>query len=543
MNWRSLPLACIAALSAIPNDLLAQDPGDLTVQSVEARIQTAGSLPGLDEAQKERLKLLYEEALEFVKAATASREVVTRYLADVAAVPQKLEAVKATLATEPADRGEVPTATSADLPELERRLQAARAASEQAASSVRANEAERQRRSLRSKDLPKLITDMRDERSRLDASELPSAADDPPAILDARALKRRARSFALEQSIAGLEAEKRLYEAEADLLVARGELAERDAALAASRLEELDGVVQAKRASEAVADAVDAAKTAQDVPSALTSIAQTNQKLAEDRAELAGDLAATASELDDVTTLRKELENRFADIKKRIEVAGLTDAIGLQLRQEKSKLPSERFYAARIEARRTTITDAQLRQFDLEQQVDTLEREGAKWLQAAISGIAPAPKPDQLEAIRKQGEALLRTQREYLDDLWRDGEAYISKLVALDTEEQLLITKARESETFVNQRVLWIRSARPIWGTDRDALVESIGWFGRADEWADVGTALGKAFRRGPVVFVLGILTALAALFGRRRAVRKISARPRQAPRRRDSRRRSGPSC
>ena len=57
---------------------------------------------------------------------------------------------------------------------------------------------------------------------------------------------------------------------------------------------------------------------------------------------------------------------------------------------------------------------------------------------------------------------LLRDRREYLDGLLTDYQSYLDDLNALDMTTRDLLSVIDEYAQYIDERVLWIRSSRPL---------------------------------------------------------------------------------
>ena len=116
---------------------------------------------------------------------------------------------------------------------------------------------------------------------------------------------------------------------------------------------------------------------------------------------------------------------------------------------------------------------------------------------------------------------VLEKQREYLDRVIRSYSTYFDMLVDLDTSERQLIRVAEDFQNYIDERVLWIRSAKPLFKelrpeqSDMDLI--------RAERWQALGLKLLGDVRSKPGVHALGLLLLIVLLYVGRRLRREIA--------------------
>ncbi|MCA8974072.1 MAG: mechanosensitive ion channel [Planctomycetes bacterium] len=508
-----LVLACCCASA------LAQGPVTWTVEQIEAKARAAAESTELDAATKEKVAAVFATALEHARSAAASEAAAKVAKDAVVAAPDLLSSARERLTAELSKLPVLGQLVELDIPVLDERLRTARATADNAAAELRAKDAERQRRTTRLVELPGLITAALDEITKVNATAIEGGPEDPEALREARDIRRAVRLQALTAHGAELEQEKLQYETESDLLGVLRDCLDRESAHAVKTVELIDQAIQERRRMDAESDSQAAELEAKKVHSALSPLAEVNQQITADREGWLGELDTAKADLEDAKRLRLGLESRFAEIENRIDLVGLTEAIGLQLRQEKGRLPSVRHYQGRLDTFRSKFVKLQLEQFGLEDKRVELQTK-----QAEIIAKRLATVPEATAAIRarieREGLDLLQKRDEYITRLIKVLETYRSVLGNLDVEERLLVLKSRQKADYINERVLWIRSAVPIWQTSWPMVGESFDWFASSEHWGEVWTAFQAAIERSPVDFAALTLLALI-LIGLARPVRQ----------------------
>ncbi|MCR9246143.1 MAG: mechanosensitive ion channel [bacterium] len=493
-----------------------QEATDPAVERIEAEAQAIADAATIDPAIKAAAAPIYAAAMEFARAAAASRAAATRAREAAAAAPELLAGAKLQLETQLPPHPEVAQLADLEPAELEARLATARSTSDQTAARLQAKEFERQQRATRLAALPGLIADAAANTTRLEATQPNPIADEPPQITAANATRRTAELDALLSRTAELEAEKLQYEAESTLLIAQRDVLQRDQRHQAALVERLDSAAQERRRRDASDDADTADAEALRVDPIWAEIAAANQSLAAEREALLERRATTDANLKRAEDRYELLHERFSTLQGRVARVRLNDVIGLQLRQEKARLPRIRQLHATIDARRDQLVQVQLAEFDVEDRLRTFREARDELAAAALAKLPTTTSAAQRQRIAGQGERLLQQRQRFFEGLRGDLQAYAETIGKLDVQERKLVEEALLLANFVNERVLWVRSTAPVWETEWPAVGSALSWLTNANNWGNLGTAVGSAFRRNPVqLSTVSLLALLLVLFSR----------------------------
>ena len=98
-------------------------------------------------------------------------------------------------------------------------------------------------------------------------------------------------------------------------------------------------------------------------------------------------------------------------------------------------------------------------------------------------------------------EQVLVRKREYLDTLIRNYVASSNALVELDTTERQLINVTEDYQNYIDERVLWIRSAQPLY---KDARLDDSDYeLLNAAAWLQVAAGLVADMRRNVLLYLM----------------------------------------
>jgi len=469
------------------------EEGELTVEGLEARIAEVEARSDLERARKDEVVKVYRAAIDFLKKAADEAAQMAKLEADRVSAPERLAAIKAELAR-PIPEPEPEVEPSAPARDLHPHLLAARAELEVAEKARKDLEAETERRGERRKTLPSQLAD---ERTRLEAvkAELasPPVPETPAELLPAQRAEKRARRLVLERSITRYEAEIKSYDARDELLTARLDLAKRSLQEADKLAKAWQGIVAATEKREAADAEKSAAAALRDVENVevLKNLAENVAELTRERTRIIAQAKATSQEVDGLEGKLKELESTYKNTEERVKAAGLTDAIGLILREKRANLPSVRDLRKRSRDRAEKAAELEIRRINL-----TAERESLATLDgevaAVLAGIKIWPEGWTAPELEAKVRDFLVEKKTQVDEVLRVLRQAIDLLGTVEEKDARILEKTEQYAQFIDERVLWIRSAQPLWKISFSAYFDGVQWV--LKEWKP---AL-DAWSRGP---------------------------------------------
>ena len=478
----------------------------------------------LDPAIKAKLAELARQTAEEQALAAQRRSKADEFQQAAANAPARLAWLKCEL--------EAPAEPLAELlpawgtaAELEQQLVSSEATLAAERKTLAELESEPKRRSLRRVEIGKVSAAATAKLAEIDAqlSKTPAAAipaesasleEGKPPVADPMPLVA-ARKSLLQARRQAVAAELRLHEQElASYDAGSGELTtmerDRQARLVAQlerSVELLRAAVGDARRKEAEQQTREARTAAAAAEPAVRRLAERNQRLAEDRKRLAEQIEEVTALAESVAQLLEEVADKHRGVLEKEKAAGLTNAIGQLLRKQRGELPDLRPLRRENGKRQEEIARVQLTLFDLEDR----RRELAdidEQIKLAMEEQGPANS-----ASDRDLRALLETERDYLDSLIADFDAYFNRLVALDAAERKLIHETEQLAAYIDERVLWIRSAAVLSTEDVERSWHAMGWLVQEDHWRAVLSELWRLwsdapFAGGCLILLLGGIIA-----------------------------------
>lgn len=266
----------------------------------------------------------------------------------------------------------------------------------------------------------------------------------------------------------------------------------------------------------------------------LKSYAERNLELAEQTQSLSQAVATLEADVKKMKSLREDTEKKFAYVKEKEKSIGQTGPIGLLLRKTKADLPDLALHQHNVAARRELIDDLNFKILSLEDQLKQLAN--VPLIVAKIVAEAPIqPQTEEWSSTRYDPIAELRAgatfaierQREYLTALKSKHNKQYQLLWELDAHEREVVDTTTQFASFIDERVLWIRSGRLLGPWDlENASKQELAMF-VPNNWASVFKALHADFRHSPEITLIALLVFFSMLRMNRivsRHMREISS-------------------
>ena len=528
-------LCIMTGLLALPNGAAAQDepasrpateavhpslPSQDVIRSQITRLEQAKSL---DEAVRTPALEAYKQAAAQLTIAKDWKAKSDLFEAAAKDAPARLITVKKGVAAPVSPPASVPV--DATLADLESRLGQATAALAKAQRALTDLTAEPKRRADRRIEIAELTTAGQGTLNEIKKKLVDVAPDRHAELVAAERTLLQTQQEATRQAMEAYQKESVSYDTERELLAEKGTLAAREVAQADKQVNQLRVVVSQKRKAEADRAVRDADIAAASTHPALHEIAEANVALAAMRSSPDGPAAKIpeiTKQVNDAKASLTRLQEDFRSLLEKEKAIGQTVTLGILLRKQRTELPDLRDSQSRIKARQAEISAIQLRLIELQDQraaitdVDAIVRK-------TMAELDPSVPPAQREALTKSARTLIETQRKSFDELIRDYDTYFARLVDLDVQVRAFMAEAEDIATYIDERILWVRSAPVLRFRDMPTAVEAGQWLLAPQAWAEVTMAIWADVERNPTIMILGVLMFLVLLAMRWRLLRKLS--------------------
>jgi potassium efflux system protein len=435
----------------------------LTRPQVDEQIQVVRSATSIDDATKAELLKRYQAAIEWLTNAEEAASRTAQYEAEIKQAPELLQQVKQQLAL-PASAPQIADSPGVKLKQMEQELSHAEAQLKDAGALLSKQEEALKRRGERKAELAKLVDEAKERIAELKKQLVaPPPRGEAELLTAARRMEYEARRQGINNQLSQLGAEAKRLDARAELLPLERDLAKRDKARREKEVAQRRQLVTARRKAESQRQAREARRQAEQAHPAFRQIADGNTALAEQRQKLADSIARVSDKVSENQKQLASLAQVLTEMKDKLRYAGHSTTVGLILRKQRGKLASAAQSSAQLRFVDREMPKANLERMELEDARGDLGDLDAA-ARSAVAALAPADATLMGDTVRD----LLVTKRDLLDKLMVDYDTYIVKLSGMELSQRKLRAKTKEVTSYVDEHVLWIRSAEPLgW---RDAI-------------------------------------------------------------------------
>lgn len=495
----------------------------LAAPAIKSKIDEIESRKEIAPAIRDQALALYRNALSQLDAAEASAAAAAKFQEAIESSPKRTAEIRAqlkALSAPPLTTAAVSQKPLTVLPlaDIEQRLDSTRA--EIATLKTELGELDATLRGMASRP-----TAAREEQSlekqKLDELNAPQKSADAsadPTVVEARrasiAAERQARSAKinmLEQELISLPARQTLAEANRDMAAAKMERLEQQVPLLEARINDLRQTDALRKQQQA--EQVTRALSGQDP--ILEDYAKATAALRQRETDLT---RLTETDQAEQTTIDAEIarirENTIA-AQQILDIGSVGEELGEFLREMRAELPALSALNDRIQAREEAIVDARLQRLNIdktsrmladpERAAERLLRDADPAKQARLLPTLTALVPARADALARLGEAYTRR---------------IDQLAKINATERELRNQARQLDSLLNDRLLWLPSSAPLGWAWFDQLEASWAWLSDVGSWGHAARMLNlRSAAKAGLTFT--VLVAFGVLWGFRRRLRR----------------------
>jgi len=516
LAWAASPIP------AIPTD------GTISSEQIVSAIAAVEAREGLDDETRARVIDQLRDAQAQLQNTQSSQAAAAAFAKSLQTAPAETEKLRRTLDEE----SPAPTSASlgiddnTPLADLERVL--ATKLAEVAATEAKLAELESQV-STQTERPAKARKRINELRGGMDAISAVIGSEPPPGelaiVTDARKLAAELKLDARTAELNRLDQEIVSNSVRLELLRAQRDMAARSLASLRREVEVLQTAVNAKRqlsATQVLQETALAELAAADKHPVVRELAEGNAGLTRELPAVAADIERVTSDLSNIEEQARGIEQNLARSRQRLEVGGVTQAIGRLFVEERRSLPQVSQYRAEVRARRQILSQIGLAQVRIEEQrrdLTAFENRVEEAMTAAREDVSDA---DELQSIREEVESLLRSRRDLLGQVAATYTSYIRALGDLDVAQRRLLDVAEEYKQFLDQHLLWIPSASVFWLQDIRNLAPAIVWVTSPTSWVETLGNLADSFRYSPFSMVAALFLLAIVFLPRRVLARRF---------------------
>jgi potassium efflux system protein len=451
---------CCVTLQSAAQELTSNT--EVSPQVIETRIKEIQAATDLDEETRTGLIENYRKALGFIETARDSSAKADAFARARESASEEAQAIREKLA-QAADSGDVmlDLADDASAREIEQSLQKERA--NQVA--VSANFAGLEQQLAAEANRPRIVRQRLLDASRL-TERLAGELKLPPPP-DQSTLLTEARRWVLSTQAAAANAEIRMLDQELisqsmriELLQAQRDRAARSLGRIEARVVLLEKLLAGQRRSETaqvIADSDLASFGAVANHPLLRELAQRNLELSRQLQQLTSDLEQVEAATRNAVNKFKDIQQSYQTARQRLEIAGLSQALGQVLHEQRRDLPDLRQSRRHARQRTQIIAETGLRGIQLEAERRELQDEPGY-----IAGRLAEATAEERDELAGPVQQLVTSGQALLSNTIAANTEYLRALAELDFQQTQLQTIGTEFDSYLVERLLWVRNKKVV---------------------------------------------------------------------------------
>ena len=455
----------------------AEDPAEPTVPGTGEELKTAKAEPLPQErlslesiaAQRARVEAAdlpgdvkataishYNKALEDRKRADAAAERIAKWRSQIDQAAALIEAKRQELV---APLPEMQQANDpADVTALEQLKLTEQEELQKATRELEEWEAATKQRGERQPQMPVILGKHEQTLAEARAAmQSPPASGENPEITDARRIEQAAAVAAVEKQLESARVEQLYYEALKDFFPLQRDVIARRKKHFTKLVEQRQTLIAEARRQESERQAAAARQALQDAHPDLRDLATRNAELTKQRTELQDQIARIHKEVDEIGHQLKSIEADYENAREKVErVEGrLTTAVGMFLNNQRDHLPNVSRFQQTSRDAAEQMSEMQSALMPLEDEQKALGDPAA----LAIEITQGIEAGSNTATVEQMALTLIQDKKRYLDDLIHDYQTALQDLAELDVRSQRMTAVVTEFRQYIDERVLWIKSA------------------------------------------------------------------------------------
>ncbi len=460
--------ASFTGADAFATDVVGDGKADagVTRDMLDAKIKELESDQELDEASRLLLMELYRKSisnLENIKLNTAAAEEYHRSIETAPVETRKLEQEVADFQEQDydPDPGFDEHTTTADIAQALLTKRAALAAASADYHRLKLTlEGERDRLTIARQELADATSRQSQVASDSDTSAQPEESGE---VKKAREWYRSTSLSALDSEIKKLDQELLSHGPRVNLLTIR--LRRRQ--LSVQHLQAKVAAIEAALGDRRQADAIKALATAQAAQLAaegkhplLLQVAEKNAAISEELLRLSKKIDGASQAAIETEAQAKELEDSYRIVRQKLDVAGMNKALGRILQEQRTALPNRHTIQSQLEQKEQLIADITLQQLIVDEKKKELSDLDA-FVENKMTEFESEPGDEFIdrEAVAAQLKTMLQQRQSLYSKISTISAAYLQSLSDLEYAKQRLLEVVEQYDTFLGERLLWVRSA------------------------------------------------------------------------------------
>jgi potassium efflux system protein len=207
----------------------------------------------------------------------------------------------------------------------------------------------------------------------------------------------------------------------------------------------------------------------------------------------------------DIEARYKQLEKDYQSAEQKINLAGLSPALGNLLREQRRNLPQRKQFSKFNDSIQNEIAQASLEMFKLDEIRKNLSDIGQALIGMISQQLPPEMPENEKLTIRTELRMLLNDQKELVGRLSTLYTEYARVLGDVDFSLQQMLSSSEKFTAYLDQRLLWVPSAPVINEDYVKDIFKSVLWFITPSNWLQVAVTFWQGIKIMPFWVLVGL--------------------------------------
>lgn len=509
----AVPLLCSHA--AEPQAGARQTP---TAAEIRKQLTALEKQKDLGEEVKKQAADLYQKGLQQLEKLKTLEEAIASFDKDIRDATTRTARVKSQRAALSPAAAQAAVPDNLSLTQLEQQAETKDQTAKDKAAALAKLDAEPKRRAARVAEMPRLLKEAQQQVADAEAMLAAPGAQESDVLAQARQTLGAIQQRAAAATMAALEKEQAAYQATDEAIRIERDIAAYESARADAEARLWRNEVNRRRKVEAEHQAKIAVWAEARAIPAVENLAKNNSELAKQRIIIADQITKADKELESDTKTLKEIRTQFQRMREKVEAVGLSDASGQLLRQQRAKLPDVRHFRQKMSKRKSDLASLQFEIYQCDDRLSDLAN-----LDQQVRQVLRQHAGKPAEALRAAVREVLEKEREYRQALASDYRRYQSVLIELNAVDEELVGTTEAYASYIEERVLWVRSTFPLSRRDVKPALDALRWLSGPQLWVAVLKEFFLDALRDPLILAVFVTAFGSLTFVQRRSRRRIA--------------------
>jgi len=500
----------------------------LTSADIQQRIQAVKDRQNLSEEVKNRVLASYQESEDNLRELQVQENLIASFKGSTKSFPLDIKKLQAQIAEmeELLKQRKPEKFTQVPLDELEQRLVIEKTRLSDLDAEIVKNETEIDELSRNPQLIREKISELKSRQSAtlLAQQQLASKSLDSMLEREARDIQLESRINLLNTTLKKMDLENIADPLQLQLQKERMRLLNLQRERQMLLIGDLDSVLLDRRQQEIdkeQTELLQAEKEAEGKHPLIRAAMKDNMRCNRELQDVNKHLEQFQLKKNELDARNKQIEKDFQSAEQKINLAGLSPALGNLLREQRRNLPQRKQYEGLNDTIQTEIADASLAMFKLDEAKSQLMDINETLLSRMERELPKNIDAGDALRIRTELRMLLNDQKDLVGRLSLAYSQYAHLLGDVDFVLQQMLNNADKFGAYLDGRLLWVPSAPVISKAYLGNIVDSAHWFFSPSNWLRVAVDLGHGLQAYPIL--LALIAGLIALNWRFRSLLKAN--------------------